>query len=149
MHKIHAVPFRKDRYGVITGIGSVLVALAVILAPAHAGDAESFAVSLGLPLPAFGTELGFPSESECKAPAVLPNLTFAESDIMIAPVATIRHSNNLVLVTANVIAVHEVDGRAYALVMINSPGALQIINVTDPPSPVPVRTVVHGGNCAS
>ena len=88
--------------------------LAVSLALAHPGDAESFMANLVSPLPAFDTVKHSPSESECKAPTGLPNLTFAESDMRIIPVATIRHGGDFVLVAANAIAVHEAGDRAYA-----------------------------------
>ena len=146
VRKACVTPLRKDRYRTVLGIASVLVMLAVVLAPAHTGDAEPLAVNLGLPLPAFGTVMYVPSESECKAPAVLPNLTFAESHMEITPVATIRHGGDFVLVTPVAIAVHDAGDRAYALVAANRAHALQIINITDPASPSAVVTIPHGGD---
>ena len=130
----------------IMGIVSVLVMLAAILALAHLGDAESFMANLGSPLPAFGTVLDPPPEVECNAPAILPNLTFTESDIGITPIATIRDGGDFVLVAADAIAVYEADGRAYALVVTNPVQALQIINITDPANPSSSAIILHGGD---
>ena len=118
MHKVRTALFRKYHHKMIMGIVSVLVMLAAILALAHLGDAESFMANLGSPLPAFGTVLDPPPEVECNAPAILPNLTFTESDIGITPIATIRDGGDFVLVAADAIAVYEADGRAYALVVV-------------------------------
>ena len=60
------------------------------------------------------------------------------------PVSSIFNEGEFMLERAYGIAVAEISGRTYALVASQNDHAVQIINITNPKSPLPVKSVVNG-----